>query len=89
MILVTGASGNVGSHVVRQLLEAGEKIRVITRNPSGQAFPDQVEVATGDLTQPETLTEALSGVERAFLFPSFRGSTDSSTRRSTPACGIS
>ncbi|TMR24881.1 NAD-dependent epimerase/dehydratase family protein [Nonomuraea turkmeniaca] len=73
MILVTGATGNVGSHVVRQLLEAGQKVRVITRNPSGQAFPDQVEVATGDLTQPESLTEALSGIERAFLFPFFQG----------------
>ncbi|MEO3890536.1 NAD(P)H-binding protein [Nonomuraea sp. B5E05] len=73
MILVTGASGNVGSNVVRQLLEEGEKVRVITRNPSGGAFPDQVEVATGNLTQPETLTEALSGIERAFLFPVLQG----------------
>ncbi|MFB4271379.1 NAD(P)H-binding protein [Nonomuraea sp. GTA35] len=72
MILVTGASGNVGSHVVRQLLEEGEKVRVITRHPSGQAFPDQVEVATGDLTQPQTLREALSGIERA-LFPVLQG----------------
>ncbi|GAA3315063.1 NAD(P)H-binding protein [Nonomuraea dietziae] len=73
MILVTGATGNVGSHVVRQLLEAGEKVRVMTRNPSGHAFPDQVEVVTGDLTQPETLPEALSGIERAFLFPVLQG----------------
>jgi uncharacterized protein YbjT (DUF2867 family) len=73
MILVTGATGNVGSHVVRQLLEEGEKVRVMTRNPSGHAFPDQVEVVTGDLTQPETLSEALSGIERAFLFPVFQG----------------
>ncbi|GAA3310851.1 NAD(P)H-binding protein [Nonomuraea dietziae] len=73
MILVTGATGNVGSHVVRQLLDAGEKVRVMTRNPSGRAFPEQVEVATGDLTQPQSLTAALSGVERAFLFPVFQG----------------
>ncbi|MEV5554725.1 NAD(P)H-binding protein [Nonomuraea wenchangensis] len=73
MILVTGATGNVGSHVVRQLLEEGEKVRVMTRNPSGHAFPDQVEVVTGDLTQPETLSEALSGIERTFLFPVFHG----------------
>lgn len=73
MILVTGATGNVGSNVVSQLLEAGEKVRVLTRNPSGRAFPDQVEVVTGDLAQPQTLPEALSGVERAFLFPRLQG----------------
>ncbi|MFD1938531.1 NAD(P)H-binding protein [Nonomuraea mangrovi] len=73
MILVTGATGNVGSHVVRQLLEEGEKVRVMTRNPSGHAFPDQVEVVTGDLTQSEALPGALSGVERAFLFPVLQG----------------
>ncbi|TMR19398.1 NAD-dependent epimerase/dehydratase family protein [Nonomuraea turkmeniaca] len=73
MILVTGATGNVGSHVVRQLLEEGEKVRVLTRNPSGHAFADQVQVVTGDLTRPETLPEALSGIERAFLFPVLQG----------------
>ncbi|MFK4041604.1 NAD(P)H-binding protein [Nonomuraea wenchangensis] len=73
MILVTGATGNVGSHVVRQLLEEGEEVRVMTRNPGGHAFPDQVEVVTGDLTQPETLSGALSGIERTFLFPVFHG----------------
>ncbi|MFI6731419.1 NAD(P)H-binding protein [Nonomuraea sp. NPDC050451] len=73
MILVTGATGNVGSHVVDQLLDAGEKIRVITRNPGGHSFPEQVEIVPGDLTQPDTLSEALDGVERVFLFPVFTG----------------
>ena len=73
MILVTGGAGNVGANVVRQLLDAGEKVRVITRNPSDRSFPDQVEVVPGDLTRPETLPAALSGVDRAFLFPVFNG----------------
>lgn len=73
MILVTGATGNVGSHVINQLLDAGEKVRVITRNPGGHSFPEQVEVVPGDLTQPDTLPEALDGVERAFLFPVLTG----------------
>ncbi|MEV0233463.1 NAD(P)H-binding protein [Nonomuraea sp. NPDC050786] len=71
MILVTGGTGNVGANVVRQLLEAGEKVRVITRNPGDRSFPDGVEVVPGDLTRPETLAAALSGVDRAFLFPVF------------------
>jgi uncharacterized protein YbjT (DUF2867 family) len=69
VILVTGGAGNVGAGIVRQLLDEGEKVRVITRNPSARSFPDQVEVVPGDLTRPETLPPALSGVGRAFLFP--------------------
>ena len=69
MILVTGGAGNVGSGIVRQLLDEGEKVRVITRKPSDRSFQDQVEVVKADLTRPETLPAALSGVGRAFLFP--------------------
>jgi uncharacterized protein YbjT (DUF2867 family) len=71
MFLVTGGAGNVGANLVRQLLDAGEKVRVITRHPSDRSFPEQVEVVPGDLTRPETLPAALSGVGRAFLFPFF------------------
>ncbi|MEV6907245.1 NAD(P)H-binding protein [Amycolatopsis sp. NPDC051071] len=73
MILVTGGTGNVGANVVSQLLDAGEKVRVLTRHPSNCSFPDQVEVVPGDLTRPTTLPAALTGVERAFLFPVFDG----------------
>lgn len=73
MILVTGAAGNVGANVVRQLLDAGENVRVITRNPGDRSFPDGVEVVPGDLTRQETLPVALHGVDRAFLFPVFDG----------------
>ncbi|MGP3937907.1 NmrA family NAD(P)-binding protein [Nonomuraea sp. KM88] len=44
MILVTGGTGNVGSALVSQLVDAGEKVRVMTRDPSGRSFPDGVEV---------------------------------------------
>lgn len=73
MILVTGGTGNVGADIVSQLLDAGEKVRVMTRDPSGRSFPGGVEVVTGDLTRPETLPEALSGADRAFLFPVLSG----------------
>jgi uncharacterized protein YbjT (DUF2867 family) len=67
MILVTGATGNVGRNVVRQLLDEGEKVRAVARDEL--PLPDEVEVITGDLADPEVLQRALSGVERAFLFP--------------------
>jgi len=67
MFLITGGTGNVGANLVRQLLDAGERVRVITRHPGDRSFPDQVEVVPGDLTRPETLPPALAGVDGAFL----------------------
>lgn len=68
MYLVTGATGNVGSQVVSQLLAKGHKVRVFTRDASKLGSrANQVEVAIGDLTSPETFANAVSGVEGVFL----------------------
>jgi len=69
MILVTGATGNVGHNVVEQLVTHGEAVRAMTRDPARARFPEGVEVVAGDLSQPESLPAALEGVDRAFLFP--------------------
>lgn len=69
MILVTGATGNVGRNLVRELLDAGAPVRALTRDPRRAGLPDGVDVARGDLTDAESLASALRGVERAFLFP--------------------
>ncbi|MFI9250601.1 NAD(P)H-binding protein [Streptomyces sp. NPDC053069] len=69
MILVTGATGNVGRNLVSYLLEAGHPVRALTRDPERAALPDGVEVVQGDLEQPDTLAAALKGVTGAFLFP--------------------
>lgn len=69
MILVTGATGNVGHNVVEQLLAHGQAVRAMTRDPSRGHFPEGVEVVAGDLSQPESLPAALDGVEGVFLFP--------------------
>lgn len=69
MILVTGATGNVGRQVVERLLAEGAAVRAMTRRPDEAGLPDGVEVVRGDLTEPETLPAALRGAERAFLFP--------------------
>lgn len=61
-ILVTGAAGNVGRHVVDQLVQAGQRVRAMTRNPANANFPEGVEVVYGDLTVPESLVPALNGV---------------------------
>lgn len=69
MFLVTGATGNVGRHVVDGLLAAGEAVRALTRDPEGARLPAEAEVAGGDLTRPETVEPALKDVSALFLFP--------------------
>ncbi|WP_129667658.1 NAD(P)H-binding protein [Phytoactinopolyspora endophytica] len=66
-ILVTGATGNVGRHVVAELLDAGTDVRVMTRNPDTARFPAGVEVVRGDMTEPDTLGTAFEGVDAVFL----------------------
>jgi uncharacterized protein YbjT (DUF2867 family) len=63
MILVTGATGNVGGSVVRQLLEAGENIRALTRDPGAARLPAGVDVVGGDLADPSTLAGAFDGID--------------------------
>ncbi|MFD0267412.1 SDR family oxidoreductase [Streptomyces sp. NPDC127106] len=68
-ILVTGAAGNVGRNIVRQLAAKGHDVRALTRRARIGVFPEGVQVYEGDLTRPPTLEGALEGVEALFLFP--------------------
>lgn len=67
MILVTGATGNVGRRVVQRLVEAGHGVRAVTRDPSRARLPAGVEVVAADLADPETLRPHLAGVEAVLL----------------------
>ena len=67
-VLVTGATGRVGSAVVDLLVDAGVPVRALTRRSEAAAMlPANVEVVTGDLTVPESLDAALRGVGAVFL----------------------
>ncbi|MGC9667881.1 NAD(P)H-binding protein [Planosporangium sp. 12N6] len=66
---MTGATGNVGRQVVNQLLDVGEKVRAISRDPARAGLPAAVELLRADLREPGTLPAALRGVDRAYLFP--------------------
>jgi len=67
-VLVTGATGRVGRVVIDQLLAAGVPVRALTRRSAAAAgLPPAVEVATGDLTIPESLDAALQGAGAVFL----------------------
>ena len=68
MILITGASGNVGREVLKQIIETGAAVRAAFQSMSKAASaPLGVEVAVVDYEQPETLRTALKGVEKVFL----------------------
>ncbi|WP_174187957.1 NAD(P)H-binding protein [Nocardia barduliensis] len=71
MILVTGATGNVGAELVRTLSEAGEPVRALVRDPAKAALPTGAEAVTGDLNRPETLVDALDGVDGLFLLSGY------------------
>jgi uncharacterized protein YbjT (DUF2867 family) len=69
MILITGATGNNGTEILKRLPTADVPVRAMVRNrerASAIASP-HVEVVEGDFDRPETFLAALDGVERAFL----------------------
>ena len=67
-ILITGASGFIGSAVLRQLLQAGHDMRVLLRVNSDlrNLTGLDIETVTGDLTMPSSLDRALEGCEALF-----------------------
>jgi uncharacterized protein YbjT (DUF2867 family) len=69
MIVVTGATGTVGSQVVHQLVALGERPRVLVRNLAASValFGDNAEHVAVDLDQDATLAHAFDGAERAFI----------------------
>jgi nucleoside-diphosphate-sugar epimerase len=68
LILVTGATGTVGTETVRRLTEAGRRRRALVRDPAKAAKADaRAEIVVGDLADPKSLAPAFSGVEAAFV----------------------
>src|SRR5581483_1759911 len=70
-ILIVGATGNVGRHLVARLKDAGMSVRALTRDPERAAaagrIPDGVAAVAGELTDPASLRTAAAGADAAFL----------------------
>lgn len=67
MIVVTGATGNVGRTLVRLLAEAGEKVIAVSRTITDEAVPPGVIAAPGDLSDPPSMRTAYAGAQAVFL----------------------
>ncbi|MET0684401.1 MAG: NAD(P)H-binding protein [Solirubrobacteraceae bacterium] len=65
-ILLTGASGYVGSHLLDELLRRGRRVRALVRDPSRSRLPDGVDVRQGDALKGTGLAAALDGVRTAY-----------------------
>ena len=73
-ILIIGATGHVGKHLLKRLHSKGYPIRALVRDRARTTdLPNEVEVVVGDLTRPETLPAAFAGVERVFLMDASHG----------------
>jgi len=69
MLLITGATGNVGSELVKDLTAAGVNPRVLLRDAA--KAPSGTQGVAGDFTDAESLKRALDGVDTAFLLAPF------------------
>ena len=83
-VLVTGATGYIGGRLVPELLAAGHIVRCLARTPSkldDLSWRHDVEVMRGDVTDANSLADALAGVDAAyFLVHSMGGAADFAAR---------
>ncbi len=78
-LLVTGATGHVGSRLVPRLLARGDRVRVLVRSEEqAQSFQESgAEAVIGDLLQPDTLTSTVADLDAVIhLAAFFRGATE-------------
>ncbi len=71
MILVTGATGHVGSELIGQLAAAGHPVRALVRDASKAPLPAGVEASAGNLNRVESWSSALDGVRGVFLLSGY------------------
>jgi uncharacterized protein YbjT (DUF2867 family) len=68
VILITGATGNIGRELVPLLMEKGERVCVLVRDEGKAAsLFGKADLVIGDLDRPETLPPAMQGVDKLFL----------------------
>ena len=82
-VLVTGATGFVGGHLVGPLVELGHHVRAMTRNPD--AYDGPGDAVHGDVEDPASLEQAMEGVDVAYYFVHSLDSADFAQKDETAA----
>ena len=79
-VLVTGATGFVGSHLAERLVAEGAHVRVLVRDPYKliESLRDRVEVVTGDLLQPDCFVPATRDIDTVFHVAAWLGTPNRS-----------
>ena len=69
-VLVTGATGFIGSRVALELAKTGARVRALVRNPAKAEVLGDAGISTviGDMAEPESLAAAVSGCQAVFHF---------------------
>jgi len=67
MIVITGATGNVGQHVVNELAAQGQAVRALTRQPRLEEGRPNVGWVSADFEDPKSLASAMQGADRLVL----------------------
>jgi uncharacterized protein YbjT (DUF2867 family) len=74
-ILIAGAFGYVGGHLVPRLLDEGYRVRCLARNPEKLAARNwNMEIVNGDVLSSGTLTPAMREIDAAFYLVHAMGS---------------
>ncbi len=78
-VLVTGATGFVGSHLAERLVAEGARVRVLVRDPYKliESLRDRVEVVIGDLLQPDCLVSATKDIDTVLHVAAWLGTPNS------------
>ena len=80
-ILVTGATGKIGSRLVPSLLDAGYKVRILVRRPDNDIVNGLIkkgaEAYVGDIMRTESLPDAIDGMDAIVHLAAFFRSQDS------------
>lgn len=88
-VLVVGASGSIGQHVVRAALAAGLRTRALVRDDSKAGmFPGEVEVIVADPSRPETLGRAVDGVSGVVFTQGTYGESEAKEANYLPVLSV-
>jgi len=74
-VLVTGATGFIGGHLVPELVAAGHDVRALVRDPGRYDAPEGVDVVSGDLLDEDSLAGVFDGVDAAYYLVHSMGSS--------------